>query len=186
VAQLHETYIVTQTKDGLLLVDQHAAHERLIYEKMKHDLQEGGIRRQGLLIPEVVELADADAARLLKAREALAELGLVIESFGGAALVVREAPAILAKCDIKQLVRDLAGDVAEWGSSGRLKEKLEEVLATVACHAAVRAGRPLNIGEMNALLRQMETTCHSGQCNHGRPTYIELKRSDIEKLFERK
>ncbi|HVY12399.1 MAG TPA: DNA mismatch repair protein MutL, partial [Alphaproteobacteria bacterium] len=186
LAQIHETYIVAETPDGIILVDQHAVHERLTYEQMKADLREGGIKRQGLLIPEVVELGPAQINHLLSRREELAELGLILESFGGSAVVVREIPALLAKADIKQLVRDLADEIAEWDAPVSLKEKLEEVCATLACHNAVRAGRRLSHQEMNALLRQMEATPHSGQCNHGRPTYIELKRSDIEKLFHRR
>jgi DNA mismatch repair protein MutL len=186
LAQIHETYIVSQTADGLIMVDQHAAHERLTYEQMKEDLRSGGIKRQGLLIPEVVELSDAQIHHLLRRANELAELGLVIEGFGGAAVVVREIPALLGKTDVKKLVRDLADEIAEWDAPVSLKEKLEEVCSTMACHNSVRAGRRLSRDEMNALLRAMEATPHSGQCNHGRPTYIELKRSDIEKLFHRR
>ncbi|MBY0429169.1 MAG: DNA mismatch repair endonuclease MutL, partial [Alphaproteobacteria bacterium] len=186
LAQIHETYIVAQTADGLILVDQHAAHERLVYERMKASLADGGVKRQGLLIPEVVELSDADAARILERQDDFAELGLVIEAFGGNAIMVREIPALLEKTNIQKLVQDLAAEIAEWGHAIRLKEKLEEVCSTMACHGSVRAGRALSRDEMNALLRQMEATPHSGQCNHGRPTYIELKFSDVEKLFQRK
>lgn len=186
VAQVHETYIVAQTADGLILVDQHAAHERLVYERMKAALHDGGVRRQGLLIPDVVELGEAQANRLLSRTAELAELGLIVEPFGSNAVVVQEVPALLAKADIPALVSDLAGEIAEWDAPVSLKEKLEEICSTMACHGSVRAGRALNRDEMNALLRQMEATPHSGQCNHGRPTYIELKRSDIEKLFQRK
>jgi DNA mismatch repair protein MutL len=186
LAQIHETYIVAQTADGLVLVDQHAAHERLTYERMKADLAAGGVKRQVLLIPEVVELGPAEIDHLLRRAEELASLGLIVESFGGTAVVVREVPVILVKADIKKLIKDLAGEIAEWDAPVSLKEKLEEVCSTIACHYSVRAGRRLSADEMNALLRAMEATPHSGQCNHGRPTYIELKRSDIEKLFHRK
>lgn len=186
LAQIHETYIVAQTADGLVLVDQHAAHERLVYERMKASLAGSGVKRQGLLIPEVVELSDADAARILEKQNDFAELGLVIEAFGGNAIMVREIPALLEKTNIQKLIQDLAAEIAEWGHAISLKEKLEEVCSTMACHGSVRAGRALSRDEMNALLRQMEATPHSGQCNHGRPTYIELKFSDVEKLFQRK
>ncbi len=185
-AQLHETYIVAQTRDGIVIVDQHAAHERLVYERMKQALAEGGVKRQGLLIPEVVELDEADCARLVARAGELEELGLVVEQFGAGAVVVREVPALLGQTDIEGLVRDLAADIAELGEGLTLKERLEEVCGTLACHGSVRAGRRLNQPEMDALLRQMEQTPHSGQCNHGRPTYVELKLADIEKLFGRR
>jgi DNA mismatch repair protein MutL len=185
-AQLHETYIVAQTADGIVIVDQHAAHERLVYERMKTALASGGIARQPLLIPEVVELDPAEVDRVASRAGELAELGMVIEPFGPDAVMVREMPAMLGKTDIKGLVRDLADDIAENGNALSLKERLEEVSGTLACHTSVRAGRRLNAEEMNALLREMEATPHSGQCNHGRPTYVELKLSDIERLFGRK
>ncbi len=185
-AQVHETYIVAQTSDGLVLVDQHAAHERLTYEKMKRDLADGGIRRQPLLLPEVVELDGASVERLLSRKHELEELGLSIDSFGPGAVVVQEVPALLGIANIQQLVRDLADDIVTFGQTMALKEKLEEICSTMACHGSVRAGRRLTADEMNALLRQMEKTPHSGQCNHGRPTYVELKLHDIEKLFGRK
>ncbi|MBS0276250.1 MAG: DNA mismatch repair endonuclease MutL [Proteobacteria bacterium] len=185
-AQLHETYVVAQTADGIVIVDQHAAHERLVYEKMKKALAEGGIARQPLLIPEVVELDPAEVDRIAARAGELAELGLVIEPFGPDAVMVREMPAMLGKADLKGLVRDLADDIAETGKALSLKERLEEVAGTLACHTSVRAGRRLNAEEMNALLREMEATPHSGQCNHGRPTYVELKLSDIERLFGRR
>ncbi|CAA7619822.1 DNA mismatch repair protein MutL [Candidatus Terasakiella magnetica] len=185
-AQLHDTYIVAQTETGLVIVDQHAAHERLVFERMKQALAEGGVKRQGLLLPEVVDLGEAAAARLAERAEDLAALGLVIEPFGGGAVVVREVPALLGDADIQGLVRDLSDEVAEWGSSHSLEEKLFDICATLACHGSVRAGRRLGITEMNALLRQMEATPLSGQCNHGRPTHVTLSLTDIEKLFGRR
>jgi DNA mismatch repair protein MutL len=185
-AQLHETYVVAQTADGIVIVDQHAAHERLVYEKMKAALAAGGIARQPLLIPEVVDLDPAEVVRVTSRAAELAELGLVIEAFGPDAVVVREVPAMLGKLDVKGLVRDLADEIAETGNALALKEKLEEVAGTLACHMSVRAGRRLLPEEMNQLLREMEATPHSGQCNHGRPTYVELKLADIEKLFGRR
>ena len=185
-AQLHETYIVSQTSDGLVIVDQHAAHERLVYERMKAALADGGVSRQGLLLPEVVELEPAAADALADRSAELAELGLVLEKFGAGAVVVREVPALLGQADIAGLVRDLADDISELGSAHTLKERLDEVCSTMACHGSVRAGRRLNRDEMNALLREMEVTPHAGQCNHGRPTYVELKIGDIERLFGRR
>lgn len=185
-AQLHETYIVAQTGDGIVIVDQHAAHERLTYERMKKQMEEGGIARQPLLVPEVVDLDPAEVERVAARAAELAELGLVVEAFGPDAVLVRETPAMLGQMDVKGLVRDLADDLAETGAAHSLKERLEEVAATLACHTSVRAGRRLNAEEMNALLREMERTPHSGQCNHGRPTYVELKLADIEKLFGRR
>ena len=185
-AQVHRTYIVSQTADGIVIVDQHAAHERLVYEEMKKALANGGVHRQGLLIPEVVELEDEAANALIARRGDLAELGLVIEKFGGGAIVVREYPALLGDGDIQGLVRDLADEVADLGGDFSLKEKLDEVCGTIACHSSIRAGRAMNGDEMNALLRQMEATPHSGQCNHGRPTYVELKLDDLERLFGRR
>ena len=186
VAQVHETYVVAQTEDGIVIVDQHAAHERLVYERMKAAIASTGVARQILLLPEVVELDEGGVARLTARAEQLAELGLVIEPFGQGAVVVRETPALLGEMDVQGLVRDLADELAELGNALSLKEKLEEVCGTLACHGSVRAGRRLNAQEMNALLREMEATPHSGQCNHGRPTYVELKLEDIEKLFGRR
>ncbi len=185
-AQIHETYIVAQTEDGIVIVDQHAAHERLVYERMKAMLAGGGVRRQALLIPEVVELDPSEAEALLARAEELADLGLVIEPFGGAAILVRETPALLGHIDAAGMLKDLADDVAELGEAHALKERLEEVCSSMACRGSVRAGRRLTADEMNALLRQMEATPFSGQCNHGRPTYVELKLADIEKLFGRR
>jgi DNA mismatch repair protein MutL len=184
--QLHDTYIIAQTADGLVIVDQHAAHERLVYERMKAALAGQGVIRQGLLIPEVVELDEQAAQRLLTRQEQLAELGLVLEAFGHGAVVVREVPALMGAGDIQGLVRDMADEIAEWGEAMSLQERLGEICGTIACHGSVRAGRKLNAAEMNALLRQMEATPFSGQCNHGRPTYVELKLGDIERLFGRR
>ncbi len=185
-AQVHDTYIVAQTAQGIVIVDQHAAHERLVYERMKQALSDGAVKRQGLLIPEVVELDSAAAERLVARAQELAELGLTLEAFGQGAVVVREVPALLGEVDVKGLVRDLADEIAEFGAALGLKERLEEVCGTLACHGSVRAGRRLNLAEMDALLRQMEATPHSGQCNHGRPTYVELQLADIERLFGRR
>ncbi|OYD81626.1 DNA mismatch repair endonuclease MutL [Azospirillum brasilense] len=185
-AQVHNTYIVAQTTEGIVIVDQHAAHERLVYERMKTALLEGGVKRQALLIPELVELDEPSANRLLGRAAELAELGLAVEGFGPGCVLVREVPALLGQSDVKSLVRDLAEELAELGDALSLKERLESVCGTMACHGSVRAGRSLSVEEMNALLRQMEATPHSGQCNHGRPTYVELKLSDIERLFGRR
>jgi DNA mismatch repair protein MutL len=185
-AQLHATYIVAQTADGIVIVDQHAAHERLVYERMKKALSNGGVARQGLLMPEVVELDEGAADRLAARADDLAELGLTLERFGPGAVIVRETPALLGDVNIQGLVRDLADELAELGEAFALKEKLEDVCGTMACHGSVRAGRRLNAAEMDALLREMEATPHSGQCNHGRPTYVELKLADIERLFGRR
>ncbi len=184
--QLHLTYIVSETRDGLVLVDQHAAHERLVHERMKKALAEAGVKRQALLVPEVVELDADEAAALADRSDELAELGLVIEPFGDGTIIVRETPAMLGDTDIQGLVRDLADEVADLGEALSLKEKLDEVSGTMACHGSVRAGRRLTGDEMNALLREMEVTPHSGQCNHGRPTYVTLSLPDIEKLFGRR
>jgi DNA mismatch repair protein MutL len=185
-AQLHDTYVVAQTADGIVIVDQHAAHERLVYERMKTALAASGVARQILLLPEVVELEEASASRLAARAGELAELGLVLEAFGTGAVVVREVPALLGETDVQGLVRDLADELAELGDALALKERLEQVCGTLACHGSVRAGRRLTQAEMDALLRQMEATPHSGQCNHGRPTYVELRLADIERLFGRR
>jgi DNA mismatch repair protein MutL len=185
-AQLHETYIVAQTADGLVIVDQHAAHERLVYEEMKRGLAAGGVARQGLLIPEIVTLDPEEAERLDARRAEFDELGLSLERFGDDAVIVREVPALLAGSDIASIVRRLADDLSEIGDGLALKERLEDVAGAMACRGSVRAGRRLSAEEMNALLRQMEATPHSGQCNHGRPTYVELKLADIERLFGRR
>ncbi len=185
-AQVHETYVVAQTRDGIVIVDQHAAHERLVYERMKSEMDGGAVERQTLLLPEVVSLDPAEAERVMARSGELAEMGLVIEAFGPGAVLVRETPALLGDCDVQGLVRDIADDLAENGAPLALKERMGEICGTMACHGSVRAGRRLTAAEMNALLRQMEATPHSGQCNHGRPTYVELKLADIERLFGRR
>jgi DNA mismatch repair protein MutL len=185
-AQLHGTYILAETADGIVLVDQHAAHERLVYERMKEALAERGVARQALLLPEIVELDPAQAGRLAARAEELAEFGLVLEAFGTGAVIVREVPALVPGLAIAALVHDLADELAEWGDALSLKERVESVCGTLACHSSVRAGRRLAPAEMDALLRQMERTPNSGQCNHGRPTYVTLALSDIERLFGRR
>jgi len=185
-AQLHETYIVAQTRDGLVIVDQHAAHERIVYERMKAALEKSGVARQILLIPEIVELDEADARRLSGCAEELSRFGLVIESFGPGAVAVRETPSMLGEVDVRGLIGDLAEHMAEWDDSLPLERRLMHVSSTMACHGSVRAGRRLKPAEMNALLREMESVPNSGQCNHGRPTYVELKLTDIERLFGRR
>jgi DNA mismatch repair protein MutL len=185
-AQLHETYIVAQTRDGVVIVDQHAAHERLVYERMKAALAERGVARQLLLIPDIVELDEADVERLAARSVELARFGLAIEPFGPGAVAVHETPALLGEIDSAALVRDLAEHMAEWDETLPLERRLMHVAATMACHGSVRAGRRLKPQEMNALLRDMEATPNSGQCNHGRPTYVELKLADIERLFGRR
>ena len=185
-AQLHENYIIAQTRDGVVIVDQHAAHERIVYERLKLEREKGGIERQMLLTPLIVDL-DPDAAALLEAHgEELAALGLVLEGFGPGAMMVREAPAAIAQGDLTALVRDLAADLAAEDGAQTLARRLDQRLATFACHHSVRSGRPLKPEEMNALLRTMEATPGAGQCNHGRPTYVELKLTDIERLFGRR
>ncbi|MDP4034529.1 MAG: DNA mismatch repair endonuclease MutL [Pseudorhodobacter sp.] len=185
-AQLHENYIIAQTAQGMVIVDQHAAHERLVYERLKAQRDGAGIAAQALLIPEIVELSDADATRILDAAGDLAALGLVIEPFGGGAVAVRETPAILGRIDAAALIRDILDDLADLGDSTRLQARIDAVLSRMACHGSVRSGRLMRAEEMNALLREMEATPLSGQCNHGRPTYVELKLADIERLFGRR
>ena len=185
-AQLHETYIIAQTGDGIVIVDQHAAHERLVYEDMKRQMEIGGIKRQALLIPDIVELTEDECSRVLDRADELGELGLDIEPFGAGAICVRATPALFGQMDTAGLIRDLADDFAEYEAGLALKERFEEIMGNMACRGSVRAGRRLNGEEMNALLRQMEATPHSGQCNHGRPTYVELKLADIERLFGRR
>ncbi|HEV2627397.1 MAG TPA: DNA mismatch repair endonuclease MutL [Pseudolabrys sp.] len=185
-AQIHENYIVAQTRDGLVIVDQHAAHERIVYERLKDALDASGVARQILLIPEIVELDEGAAARLVARADELARFGLVVESFGPGAVAVRETPSMLGQVNVRGLVCDLAEHMAEWDDSLPLERRLLHVAATMACHGSVRSGRRLKPDEMNALLREMEAVPNSGQCNHGRPTYVELKLSDIERLFGRR
>ncbi len=186
-AQLHENYIVAQTPEGMILVDQHAAHERLVYERFKAQLADHGVEKQGLLSPEIVTLEESETERLLKYADALSKLGLDIEAFGPGTIAVQSVPALLgAKTDIKQLLQDLADEITERDTAQGLEERLNNILSTMACHGSVRSGRRMNVDEMNALLRQMEATPLSGQCNHGRPTYIALSLKDIEKLFGRR
>jgi DNA mismatch repair protein MutL len=185
-AQVHENYIIAQTETGIVIVDQHAAHERLVYERLKRQMAEHGITAQALLIPEIVDLSPGDAARLLEHAGALARLGLGVEPFGGSAVAVRETPAILGPVDAAALVRDVLDELADAGDSQLVQAKIEAVLSRMACHGSVRSGRQMRAEEMNALLREMEATPHSGQCNHGRPTYVELKLADIERLFGRR
>lgn len=185
-AQVHETYIIAQTEDGVVIVDQHAAHERLVYERLKDALSKKQVARQMLLIPEIVEMPEEDVGRLVERATDLEEFGLCLEAFGPGAIAVRETPAMLGDMDVQGLVTDLADELAEWDTATGLREKLDHVAATMACHGSVRAGRRLRPLEMDALLRDMEATPLSGQCNHGRPTWVELKLSDIEKLFGRK
>ncbi|PTQ70231.1 DNA mismatch repair endonuclease MutL [Celeribacter persicus] len=184
-AQVHENYIIAQTERGIVIVDQHAAHERLVYEKLKHQMAEHGVKAQALLIPEIVELSTNDAQMLLDMVDDLARLGLGIEPFGGGAIAVRETPAILGRVDAKAMIEDILDELSDLGDSFSVQARIEAVLSRVACHGSIRSGRRMHAEEMNALLREMEATPHSGQCNHGRPTYVELKLSDIERLFGR-
>ena len=185
-AQLHENWIVAQTATGIVIVDQHAAHERLVYERLKRQMTDSGIRAQALLIPEIVDLSPADAARLLDAAPALARIGLAIEPFGGSAIAIRETPAILGPVNGEALLRDILDELADSGDSQLVQAKIDAILSRMACHGSVRSGRQMRPEEMNALLREMEATPLSGQCNHGRPTYVELSLHDIERLFGRR
>jgi DNA mismatch repair protein MutL len=184
--QVHDTYILSETTDGIVLIDQHAVHERLVYEEIKTQFRKTTVPRQLLLIPEIVDLSSQQLQILLDAKENLLSLGLVIESFGGQSIIVREVPALLKETDIRQLMKDIADDLEEMGESHHVQGQIDKILSTLSCHGSVRAGRKLSLEEMNALLRQMEVTPFSGQCNHGRPTYVELKKIDIEKLFGRR
>ena len=183
--QVHENYIIAQTETGMVIVDQHAAHERLVYEKLKKQMAETGVAAQALLIPEIVELSAGDCALLLQIAPELERLGLGIEPFGGTAIAVRETPAILGEVNAKSLIEDILDELADQGESGTVQARIEAILSRVACHGSIRSGRRMRAEEMNALLREMEATPHSGQCNHGRPTYVELKLADIERLFGR-
>ncbi|WP_299677982.1 DNA mismatch repair endonuclease MutL [uncultured Roseobacter sp.] len=183
--QVHENYIIAQTATGMVIVDQHAAHERLVYEKLKRQMAEAGVARQALLIPEIVELSDGDCARLMEVAEDLETFGLSIEPFGRGAIAVRETPAILGPVEARAMILDILDELADQNSSNTVQARVEAILSRVACHGSIRSGRRMRAEEMNALLREMEETPHSGQCNHGRPTYVELKLSDIERLFGR-
>ncbi|WP_406647578.1 DNA mismatch repair endonuclease MutL [Aliisedimentitalea scapharcae] len=183
--QVHENYIIAQTADGMVIVDQHAAHERLVYEKLKNQMAENGVAAQALLIPEIVELSDNDCARLVDVADELSKFGLTIEPFGGNAVAVRETPAILGEVNATAMIRDILDELDDQGTSQLVQAKVEAILSRVACHGSIRSGRRMRGEEMNALLREMEATPHSGQCNHGRPTYVELKLADIERLFGR-
>ncbi|RJE79375.1 DNA mismatch repair endonuclease MutL [Paracoccus sp. JM45] len=184
-AQIHENYIIAQTEDGLIVVDQHAAHERLVYERLKMQAATRTIPAQAMLIPDIIELPDADAARILSIADDLAEMGLVIEPFGGGAIAIRETPAMLTRLNTKALINDILDDLADQGTSDRLRARLDAVLSSMACHGSIRSGRRMSADEMNALLREMERTPRSGQCNHGRPTWVKLRLTDIERLFGR-
>ncbi len=183
--QVHENYIIAQTATGMVIVDQHAAHERLVYEKLKRQMAENGVAAQALLIPEIVELSAGDCARLLEMADDMARFGLGIEAFGGDAIAVRETPAILGEVNARALLLDILDELADQNDSNLLQAKIEAILSRIACHGSIRSGRWMRGEEMNALLREMEATPHSGQCNHGRPTYVELKLADIERLFGR-
>jgi len=184
--QVHENYIIAQTKDGMVIVDQHAAHERLIYEKLKDQMEANTVASQALLVPEIISLSQDDCSRLLGVQDTLANLGLSIEPFGKGAVAVRSTPAILGDSNVKVLILDVLDELNDQAHTQTVKDKMNAVLSRMACHGSVRSGRRLRVEEMNALLREMEATPHSGQCNHGRPTYVELKLSDIERLFGRR
>jgi len=184
-AQVHENYIIAQTTNGMVIVDQHAAHERLVYERLKHQMAENGVKAQALLIPEIIDLSADDCDRLMAVASDLAALGLCIEPFGGTAVCVRETPAILGTVNASAMIHDILDELDDLGETQMVKERIDAILSRVACHGSIRSGRRMTAPEMNALLREMEATPHSGQCNHGRPTYVELKLSDIERLFGR-
>jgi len=184
-AQLHGNWIIAQTDSGMIIVDQHAAHERLVYERLKRQAAEAGIRAQALLIPEILELGGHECAQLLEIADDLSRLGLTIEAFGGDAIAVRETPAMLGQVDVRALMRDILDELADQGDSTRLQARLDAILSRMACHGSIRSGRQMRVEEMNALLREMEATPGSGQCNHGRPTWVELRLSDMERLFGR-
>ena len=184
-AQVHENYIIAQTETGIVIVDQHAAHERLVYEKLKTQMAENGVAAQALLIPEIVEMTEGEAAQLMEIAGDLSRLGLTLEPFGGGAIAVRETPAILGEVNATDMLRDILDELADQGDSASVQARIEAILSRVACHGSIRSGRRMQGDEMNALLREMEATPLSGQCNHGRPTYVELKLADIERLFGR-
>ncbi|AXI53236.1 DNA mismatch repair endonuclease MutL [Sulfitobacter sp. JL08] len=184
-AQVHENYIIAQTATGMVIVDQHAAHERLVYERLKRQMADNGVAAQALLIPEIVALSSGDCARLLEVADSLQKFGLTIEPFGGDAIAVRETPAILGEINARAMILDILDELSDQGDSLMVQARIEAILSRIACHGSIRSGRRMRGEEMNALLREMEATPHSGQCNHGRPTYVELKLSDIERLFGR-
>jgi DNA mismatch repair protein MutL len=184
-AQLHENYILSQTEDGLVIVDAHAAHERLLYEKLKAQMANTGVGAQALLIPEVISLSEGDMALLMEQNATLSQMGLSIEPFGQGAVAVQSVPTLLGHVDVQRLVLDIVDELSDGGTQQSLQAQLDAILSRVACHGSVRTGRRMQADEMNALLREMEATPHSGQCNHGRPTYVSLAMSDIEKLFGR-
>ncbi len=183
--QVHENYIISQTATGMVIVDQHAAHERLVYEKLKKQMAGAGVAAQALLIPEIIALSSSDRAAILAVAEELAAFGLRIEPFGGDAVAVRETPAILGEVNAEAMIRDILDELEGEGESLLVQARIDAILSRVACHGSIRSGRRMRAEEMNALLREMEATPHSGQCNHGRPTYVELRLSDIERLFGR-
>ena len=184
-AQIHENYIISQTKEGLVIVDQHAAHERLVYERLKHAVSQNQVKRQVLLIPEVIDLPKKEFQSLIENKDAIAQFGIILESFGETSVLVRETPSILGKTDIVPLIKDMAEGLESGERTLKIEKKINEICSSIACHGSVRSGRRLSLSEMNDLLRQMEQTPYSGQCNHGRPTQVELKLTDIEKLFGR-
>ena len=184
--QVHENFIIAQTKDGMVIVDQHAAHERLVYEKLKAQMEANTVASQALLIPEIISLSQDDCSRLTEVQDTLETLGLSIEPFGMGAIAVRSTPAILGDNNVQALILDVLDELIDQENTQVVKDKIDAVLSRMACHGSVRSGRRLRGEEMNALLREMEATPHSGQCNHGRPTYVELKLSDIERLFGRR
>ena len=186
VAQIHGTYIVAQTEGSMIVVDQHAAHERLVYERFKKQILNGSVERQALLLPEIVELKPSEVDALLERESELLAFGLEVEQFGPQAVSVRATPALLGEVNAKQLVLDMVEDIRNLKKETTLQESVEEFLSTMACHGSIRANRKLSVADMNAILRDMETTPNSAQCNHGRPTYIELKKADIERLFGRR
>ncbi len=182
---MHENYIIAQTANGMVIVDQHAAHERLVYERLKRQMADTGVAAQALLIPEIVALSSGDCARLLEHADTLQKFGLTIEPFGGDAIAVRETPAILGEINARAMILDILDELSDQGDSLMVQARIEAILSRIACHGSIRSGRRMRAEEMNALLREMEATPHSGQCNHGRPTYVELKLADIERLFGR-
>ncbi|MEK9597446.1 MAG: DNA mismatch repair protein MutL, partial [Alphaproteobacteria bacterium] len=185
-AQYHKNYIISETKEGIVIIDQHAAHERLVMERMKADLALNTLKTQLLLLPEIISLTPEQLEKIKHHLEPLNQLGLVIEAFGEDALIVRETPALLGEVNAQELVKDIAEELVHLSNSTSLEDKISHVLAAISCHGSIRSGRILSVAEMNQLLRDMEVTPNSGQCNHGRPTYISLSLSDVERLFGRR